>query len=712
VFAGIAWVNAAAKNETRPGLGENPLTLTTMTDNALDVLRLRPAMGRAFDESDVAADTRRSVLLTYQTWQSRYRSSADVTDLSWVDGPLSYRVIGVLPKDFLLPSSRLFEGLDGVYAYRHRDHPQGVRGSLITAPFARLQPGVSLANARTVATTTLEGMPWEAADGQQSRERRSVQVEPLLAGMALLVREPMRLVFGAAGLVFAVTTVNLALLLSVWARARDRAVGIRLCLGASKARLARSAVIESLAICACGACLAWLGYACTQAALVSVIPPSLRSFVVFSTDTRLITASALAALAAGLACAIPPIRAAFATDLLAVLDRRRPGRSKSGAVGLLLASEAAIGIVLTITAAAAVPEFVRLRVQSPGYEPVDLHVIDVGHDWPGEQQSLRSNSAERVSAILESLGHVAGVKGAAASIPNPLASRQTSTGVWLDRGVSGGTAAVSGGFFAVVGLPILAGRSFSDDEVAANSLVAVVDEAGAKALWSVGPAEAIGRRVQTADGIRVVVGVVRNSRAHPGAAESPTLYVPVTATEASTTQSALPVVVRMESGRSPDARVLNAALRTRFPQGNLRLQSVEQSFDRWVETPRLLAVILGTFGGIALMLVAIAIVALVRFEIERRTYEMAIRFTLGASAMHVRWMLTRSFLLYLALGTSAGVLITLWLARLAESEIGINIQHPVPFLWALGLIAGATIGGAALPTARLGRAEPSSMLKR
>ena len=711
VFAGIGWVNAAAKNETRPGLGENPLTLTTMTDNALDVLRLRPAMGRPFAESDVAADTRRSVLLTYQTWQSRYHSSPDVTELSWVDGPLSYQVIGVLPKDFLLPSSRLFDGLDGVYAYRHRD-PHGLRGALITAPFARLQPGVSLATARTVASTTLAGMPWEATDDPQSRERRTVRVEPLLAGMALLVREPMRLVFGAAGLVFAVTTVNLALLLSVWAKSRDRAVGIRLCLGASKARLARSAVIESLAICACGVSLAWLGYTGTQAALVSVIPPGLRSFVVFSTDARLITASLLAALAAGLACAIPPIRAAFATDLLAVMDRRRPNRAKPAAMGLLLAAEAAFGIVLTITAAAAVPEFVRLRTQPPGYEPVDLHVIDVGHDWPGEVGSRRSNSAERVSAILESLGQVAGIKGAAASIPSPLASRQTSAGVWLDRGLLGSTAAVSGEFFAVVGLPLLAGRSFSHDEAAAKSLVAVVNEAGAKALWSLGPAEAIGRKVQTVDGMRVVVGVVRDSRAHPGAPENPTLYLPVTATEAAATQSALPVVVRMESGRSPDARVLNAALRTRFPQGNVRIQSVEQSFERWVETPRLLAVILGTFAGIALILVAIAIVALVRFEIERRTYEMAVRFTLGASVMHVRWMLTRSFLLYLALGTSAGVLITLWLAQFAESQIGISIQQPVAYLWALVLIAGAAIGAAAVPTARLGRLEPSSMLKQ
>jgi len=209
-----------------------------------------------------------------------------------------------------------------------------------------------------------------------------------------------------------------------------------------------------------------------------------------------------------------------------------------------------------------------------------------------------------------------------------------------------------------------------------------------------------------------VVGVVSDSRAHPGAPKNPTLYIPVTATEASATQSALPVVARMESGRSPDARVLNAALRTRFPQGNVRIQSVEQSFERWVETSRLLAVILGTFGGIALVLVAIAIVALVRFEIERRTAEMAIRFTLGATAMHVRWTLTRSFLLYLALGTSAGMLISLWLAQFAESQIGVSIQNPVAYLLALVLISAAAIGGAAVPTLRLGRVAPSSMLKQ
>lgn len=711
VFAGIGWVNAAAKNQTRPGLGENPLTLTTMTDNALAVLRLRPAVGRAFDESDIA-DTNRSVLLTYQTWQSRYKSSPQVINLSWVDGPISYRVIGVLPRDFLLPSSRLFDGLDGVYAHRYRDHPSGVRGALITAPFARLQPGVSLAYARTVAGTTLAGMAWEATDHPAKDEQRSVQVEPLLAGMALLVREPMRLVFGAAGLVFAVTTVNLALLLSVWARARERAVGIRLCLGAPKARLARTAVIESLAICACGACLAWLAYTTTQTALVSVIPATLRSFVVLSTDSRLMTACLLAAITAGLACAIPPVRAAFATDLLAVLDRRRPGRSQSGAVGLLLTLEAAFGVVLAITAAAAVPEFVRLRMQSPGYQPSDLYVIDVGHDWRGEDRRRRNNSTERVSAILESLRQVSGVKKAAASIPTPLANRPTPSGIWRDLGISGNTSAVSGDYFDVVGLPRLAGRSFSDDEVAGKSLVAVVDETAARVLFSGGPLEAIGRMVQTTDGMRSVVGVVADSRAHPGAPKNPTLYVPVTASEASATQSALPVVVRMERGKSPDARVLNAALSTRFPQGNVRIQSVEQSFERWLESSRLLALILGTFGALALILVTVAIVALVRFEVQRRMPEMAIRLTLGASAMHVRWMLTRTFAFYLALGTSAGIAMSIWLAQFAESQIGINIHDPAAYLLAFGLVAGAAIFGAMLPTMRLGRLMPMRLLRQ
>jgi predicted permease len=709
IFSGVAWVNGATSVRTRPGPGKNPLTLTEVTGNALEVLGLRPVIGRGFTEADGANLVSRPVLLTHEAWGRRFLFSPDVLAMSWADGPLSYRVIGVLPSGFLLPSSRLMESLDGVFLFRLGGVSR--RGALITAPFARLKPGVSLERARS-ATTDLAKIDWEAtAVADAGKPSRSLSMQPLRSGISVLVRPYISLLFGGVWLLLGVACVNLSLLLAAWARSREYQTAIRVSLGAGRNHLARAIVLESMAICGCGALLAWLSYVATQSVLLTVVPPTLRSFAVEATDGRVIAATALCALVASLAVAAAPIRTALSVDLFQVLDRR--GRSRKGRAAApfsLLAIETALAVILITAAAATVPRYVKLLIESPGFDQNDLFVVNVNHGWLPDHESGRHIDSSRLTAILNVVDRVPGVEASAAAVADPLAGLPDEQ-FWKPSGVDGNVWAVSAGFFDVLRVSFAAGRPFTAEEVTTRSPVAILNQAAVQTLWPRTVAnDAIGRSVRTAAGERVVAGVVRNFRSYPGAPVVPGLFLPATATDVVATQSGLPIVVRMSQGRVPDPRLFNTALDARFSRNRVEISSVTEKLLPLFEKPRLLAFLLGVFGGTTVLLIAVGLYAIARFEVNRRSHDMAVHFAVGATVWQLRNLVFRSTLVAILAGIACGLPITIWVSHRWSPAEGLG---DVTFAYPLALVAIVLTSVIATwsPINRFARVALSSLLK-
>jgi putative ABC transport system permease protein len=711
IFSGLAYANGATRVATRPISGENPLLLSALAPNALGVLGVQPALGRGFVERDVADPFDQPVMLTYEAWRGRFFASEDVLRLSWTEGRVSYRVVGVLPEGFLLPSSRLLERVDGVLSFRSG---RLGRGELITAPFARLQPGVSIAQAQEASRSTLAMMPWEATEAPPPGDPAAgLTVRPLQSGIAVLVAPYLWLLFGAVWLVFAVAAVNLAVLLYTWQRAREGETGLRIALGATPVHLTRSVFLETVAVCGAGALLAWLSYSVTRTELLAIVPPSLRGFAVTAADGRVIATTVAGAMLAALAVSIVPVRAALSVDLLRTFDRRRhhAGRRRVTVPAALLALEAVLAFSVLVAAVTTVPAYLSLLVGSPGFDPEDLHVAYVEHDWSRERTEAPQDQWPRVTAILEAAGTLPGTEGAAAALAfDPLGGEPDEDfSATLSR-PDGHLVPVSARFFEVLRMAFVAGRAFTAGEIADRSTVAVLNEEAVDALWpGVQPGDALARRVPMRGGDRTVVGVVRNVNKYPGAPVAPTAFLPFTSAEVTRGGTDVPVLLRMSPDRVPDPRFLQTALNQRFPARRLRIESVSESLRPWLETPRLLAVLLGVAGVTAVVLIATALYAVARFEVTRREVDLRIRTLLGATGWQIRMVVLRQVLVPVAAGVALGGVLA-FVVALNWEPFG-DSRRPLAYASAGLIVLATSLLATWFPTSRVAASSASNMLR-
>jgi predicted permease len=706
-FAGLAY--ASGSPATYPVPGENPLVLSALTPNALEVLGITPALGRDFVEADLSDRLSKPILLTYETWTGRFHASDRVLGQSWKDRSVAYRIIGILPRHFILPSSRLLERIDGVVPFRTVSLP----GQLITAPFARLQPGVSVAEAREAARAAVSMMHWEGTDEPKPGDPAAgLDVRPLQSGIAALVEPYLWLLFGAVWLVFVVASINLAVLLHTWQRLRETQTGIRIALGATLGRLLRSVFLETAVVCGVGALVAWTCYRVVQVELLAIVPPSLRGFAVSATDGRVIGTTILGALLAAIAVSVVPLRAALSVDLLNVLHGRQArGRGRATLPATLLGIEAALACAVLVCATATVPGYVAFLIGSPGFEAADRHVAYIDHDWPEADGAAAPGPSDRVAAILGAVSGLPGVDGAAVALAfDPLGGEPTDI---LRRELPQQDARllpVSAGYFDVAGMRLVVGRPFGDREVDDRAPVVVLNETAARELWpGRSLPEALGQEVLTGDLRRALVGVVADSSKYPGAPVEPTVFVPFTSIEGPRHGSDVPVLLRMSPGRMLNPSLLKARLDRLFPPRRVRIESVEESLRPWLETPRLLAVLLGVAGLSAIALVATALYAVTHFEVKRRTAELRIRSLLGAAGWQVRLVVLRVVLLPVAVGTIGGALV---LAAILTRWQWLGSDDRLLAYGGAGLAVVATAAAAAwLPTSRIVTSPGGTILR-
>jgi hypothetical protein len=213
---------------------------------------------------------------------------------------------------------------------------------------------------------------------------------------------------------------------------------------------------------------------------------------------------------------------------------------------------------------------------------------------------------------------------------------------WKTTGIGGHHVGVGGDFFRTLRTPLLAGREFTDRDVASRALVAILNVSGVRALWPGEPAAAaIGKTLQTRDGERRVVGVIPDIRSRPGEATSPGLYVPLTAAEAQTSASAIAVALRMAPGHTPNAMALDAWLDERLGRQFARVEAVADLVTPHLQRPRFQAFLFGSFALIALCLAAVGLYAVAAFDVARRRYEIGVRLTMGATGGDIRRLVIR-----------------------------------------------------------------------
>jgi predicted permease len=714
---GIAWADGYATN-TVLAPGESPIAVATVRSNTLRVLGLRPIVGRDFDADDTRVPGQLAVLLTFEAWQARFAHRADVVGLSWGQRP-AYRIVGVLPPGFLLPSSRFVEHVDGIAASEPRriDQP----GWMITAPFARLKPGATVAEVQGEVDALLRDTSWAgshlASDPKLGRPA-SATVQPLRDGLNMLVRPYLWLISGGVWVLLAAACANLATLLVVRTRAREYDSAIKSAMGASATRLVRHAVLESIVLCAAASAIAVAVCAATHAALVAVVPPTLHAFIVAPLDRRLIAATVLATFAAALLASVPPASRVIRSDVMAVFRRNgsRTATTRRGS-GWLLAAQAAFGVVVLAGAVMTVPGFMGLLWRSPGFEPSNLYVVTVNHGASMSSLGARGGGGARVArarTMRDAMRGLPHVRGAAVALQVPFGGLGGSREFWKSRGLVGEQWSVDSGYFQTAGTALLAGRDMRDDEIAAGAPVAVLSETGAHALWPDVPlADVPGRSIQSGTSTVTVVGVSRDIRAVPGQPVLPTIFAPLTATDADDVQSGWPVVVRMDEGVAPDRALLIARLNAAFgTSATVRVQSVEDLMAPFLDRPRFLAVLFGSLAFAALGLTLVGLYAVANLESLQRRFEIGVRVALGASGRDIAARIFRSTVVPVVAGVTGGLIAVWWASASVRATVGeLSVTGPRVYGAAAALLIAAAIAASWLPARRAARVDPATVLR-
>jgi predicted permease len=736
LFNGVAWTDSDDLQPVVAAPGEEPtLWLKGATTSMLDVLGLHTVIGPGFAGYPVS-DVDRPVLLTYDVWQSRFGGSADVLAQAWTVRTASqqavhWRVVGVLPPEFVLPSSSLPGAFDGIYG---RDPQFNRRVTLPTsgpAAFARLAPGVSLRVARARMTAFLAarfpGLRRPSRTGEVDR----VTIVPLRSGLATIAQPYVWLVVLGTWAVLGCAGLTLTLLLLTWTQSRRQDASLRLALGASPRRLAFRAVAESSLVCGVGAGIGWIFYTWGRPVFVSALPPALQAYATETADVRVMVMTAvIVLLLAVLVSSLPAIRTSQASPLDAMRGPQLATRADRLVGGpVLLAVQAAFGMVLLVGASATVPSVLRSLSTSRGFVPNDLYLVHV----PTANDSTAANALEQVRRgreVLEVARGLPGVVAASLSLKDPLWANSIEMQFMgqARRGYAfpGRVLPVDSGLFATLGTRVLAGRPFSREEIDNQAMVAIVNQAATAVVGAGSPGSVLGQMVTTADGPRVVVGVVEDFRLRVGEATLPTVFLPLSADEvyrsqrgSSTPYASYQLVLRMSSGRLPDLALLSDDVRKRSWMSVMSQrwvgasrESVAHRVGLDFQVPGLLALIFGTLGGITLLLQLIAIAGLASFEIGRRREEMTIRLALGATPNSLRNRLAVGVARPIVVGVLIGLPLS-WVMTmlLALSLSTVDAGAPSLYVSAAAIMVGVALITAWLPGWRSITLRVSALLK-
>jgi predicted permease len=681
----------------------------------LEVLGLAPALGRGFRPQENHAGQGRVVMLTQAFWRRTFGADAGVVGRSLLLDGERYEVVGVLPDSFrLAPRAQVWTPLDqqtGAFD----------RGPHSLMVLARLAPGVPVERAQAELQQVARGIS-EAHPGTNVGHR--VRLEPMLEWAVGHVRTTLLALLGAVGFVLLIACANVANLLLARASGRRRELAIRSALGASRARLAAQLLTESALVALLGGAVGLaLAYGCTSL-LVSLQPPGLPRLRDIRVDLAAVGFTTLIALLTGLLFGLAPALFASKLDANGALREGRAGgttRHGRSARRVLVVAELALTLVLLTGAALMLQTLSRLRGVELGFETDGA--LSVGLLLPEARYPDEASANELYRRLLERVQALPGVESAGVVTDLPLTGSYTSDYFRIEgrpapghgEGPGSGYHVVSPGFFDAMGIRVLRGRGFTEEDAPGTPGTVVISDNMARRHWPAG--DAIGQRVLfqgQRGGALTIVGVVSDVRYFDAQTE-PLLeaYVPYrnNPLELPTLRS-MTLVVRGAGPASliPAVRRELHELDADIPAFNVK--SLDERLADTLAPRRFHTTLLGAFAAIALALALVGVYGVIAYTVSQRKREIGLRMALGARRSDVVRLVLGEAALLAALGVATGTASALALSRFVQGLLhGVRATDVTTLALVSALLVSAAILASAVPAARAARVEPLRALR-
>jgi macrolide transport system ATP-binding/permease protein len=720
-----------AGDRPRLALGE------VVTGNYFALLGIKPALGRLLEPDDDRPGAARVTVLSHRIWTRDFAASPTVLGQAIRLHGQAYTVVGVAPPSYtgLLPV--LAPEVWTTVAHVDEVEPAGIqdtvpspegttrlerRGQRWMFLKGRLRPEATVeqagANLAVVMRQLTAANPVTNKDRAVAVKRTSdVHLHPEGDRMLLPIATGLMVV---VGLVLLIACANVASMLLARASGRQREIGIRLAVGASRRRLVQQLLTESLVIASLGAAAGIvLAYGLMRMALGVHLPIPIPVSLALQIDTRVLAFSVAVTVAAGVVAGLVPAfkatRPQLVDELKGGVTVGSGGRRRLTLRDGLVAVQIAVTMVLLVVSGLLTRSVLEAQRMKIGFKSAGLAVVSAEMDMLGyDDDRARTfwEEAERRVAALP------GVEAVALTERSPFAINFNRTSIFPaersqpgDRGITIDSTRVSSEYFATLGVPILEGRGFTTADTPASPGVVVVNEALVRKLWS--GEDGIGKRfrTRTIDGPEFqVVGVVADYKVST-VGEKPTPYIHFARSQRPS--HGYEVIARTHG----DAGALLAAVRRELQalEPNvvfLQNQTMDMQVGATLLPAKAGAVGVSATGVVAMALAAIGLYGVIAYSVARRTREIGIRMALGARPSAVLSLVMRQGLGVAGLGVAAGALLAAVAGRaLTGALYGIGAADPLAWTAAVAVLLGVSSLANLVPARRAARVEPSTALR-
>ena len=711
------------------GIGEPVrLTGTEVSAELMSVLGAQPELGRTFRPGEDSVGEDKYVVLSHALWEQRFgRDPAIIGRPIELEG-VSRQVLGVMPADFHFPSPKT-----QLWVPMHIDprNPATYWAGDFMPVIGRLHAGSSMPQAaaeiRLFQPHVSALFPWRMPADWNA----DVSVVKLQNGMVADVRVRLLLLLGAVVLVLMIACANVANLTLSRAAAREKEMGIRSALGAGKQRIARQLLTESVVLSALGGSFGLALAAAGVALLKTSLPADTPRLADVHLDWRVLVFTGALALVTGLIFGLAPALSLSRSAVAESLNSAGRGAAVSVSQWLrssMAIAEVAFAVLLVISAGLLIRSFWALSHVNPGFQPDQIVTARVTPDESFCNDSARCLAFYR--SVLEQARTAPGVSDAALVNTLPLGGRVSKRSFELEdlMNLPNGTTqplfwldVVTPDYFRVMGVPLLAGRWFTEADESGGPPVVVITAETAKRFWN--GRDVVGKHVRLVGekDWRTVVGVVAEVRAYDLQSSIPdymrgTAYVPYTS-KATLENGSMPAEMTIAVRTTSDGQEIGTTLRNivrqfapDVPVNEVR--SMRAVVSEAASTPASTTFLFTAFAGVALVLGMVGVYGVLAFLVSKRAREMGIRMALGAQRRDVLWLVMKEGAKFAFAGISLGLAGAFLVTRLLASQLyGVGPMDPVTFAAVAALMAVVTLSACYVPARRAMLVDPMVALR-
>jgi putative ABC transport system permease protein len=720
VFSDFAPYNYAGMTLTGTGAPQS-IDTATVSAGFFPLLGIKPLYGRIFTAAETQPGQEREAILSYELWQTQFGADPRAVGKSITLDGNPYTIIGVMPRQQNLGDVPMSQDLWMPFAPTAKELAD--RGNHTTYTIARLKPGVTVKQTQAELDAIGAGLAKTYPNADQHWGFHVVSLESDIVGDR---ETPLLVLLGAVGFLLLIACANIGNLFLSRGWTRRRELAIRTALGATRGRLIRQLLVESLLIAlvggVCGLLLAIWG----AQALRTLLPPDMPRVKDLGIDQAVLWFTLGASIFAGILFGLAPAVVASRQELTAVIKEGGAG-AQGGASSirhkflrqLLVVGEVALALLLVIGATLALRSFARLRSVDLGFR--SDHLLTMTVTFPAAKYGKPEQFIPYVRQILALTRSIPGVEDAGASMYTPFSGSLAEATVNVEAASPASQAPTTEfnratpGYFRTLDIPLLAGRAFTDADTADAPRVYIVNQVFARKFF--GNASPIGKRIWSGKDAKnnpqwgEIVGEVGNFRDRDAKeAPRPDFFSPYDQGQSS---SGISLAVRTKgnplalvSGIQDRIRSINKAQ----PIDNV--SSMEQAIAQSNAQPRFQTSLLGVFGALGLVLALVGIYGVISYSVTQRTHEIGIRMALGAEPGQVMRLFLKYGLSLALIGVTIGVTASLALTRLMSSLLfGVSATDPVTFTGVAILLVLVSLAACYIPARRAMRVDPMVALR-